>query len=47
MVIKDFDELEKMVAGTRKKTVAVACAHDPHTLEAVLKAAEKDILTIF
>lgn len=41
MVIKNFKELEDMVQNARKKTVAVACAHDPHTLEAVLKAAEK------
>lgn len=44
MVIKNFDELEKKVANAKKKTVAVACAHDPHTLEAVLKAAEKGYL---
>ncbi len=44
MVIKDFHELEQMVAKTRKKVVAVACAHDKHTLEAVLKANEKGVL---
>lgn len=44
MVIKNFHELEEMVANARKKTVAVACAHDRHTLEAILKADKKGIL---
>lgn len=44
MVIKNFNELEQKVAAARKKTVAVACAHDPHTLEAVLKASENGYL---
>lgn len=44
MVIKNFDKLEEMVGKARKKTVAVACAHDPHTLEAVLIAAERNYI---
>lgn len=44
MAIKNFEELRTMVGSAEKRTVAVACAHDEHTLEAVLKAHEEGIL---
>lgn len=44
MTIKNFKELREMVGTAPKKTVAVACAHDEHTLEAILKAHEEGIL---
>lgn len=47
MEIKNFKELRKMVALGRKKTAAVACAHDEHTLESVLKAHEEDLLNYY
>ena len=43
MAIKNFEELKKMASSAEKRTVAVACAHDAHTLEAVLKALGDDI----
>lgn len=43
-VIKDFKELRKMVKSSEKRRVSVACAHDEHTLEAVLKASQEEIL---
>ena len=47
MEIKNFKELRKRVALGRKKTAAVACAHDEHTLESVLKAHEEDLLNYY
>lgn len=44
MTIKNFKELRTMVGDAKKRTVAVACAHDEHTLEAVLKAHDEGIL---
>lgn len=44
MVIKDFAQLREMVGTAKKRTVAVAAAHDEHTLEAVFKANEDGIL---
>lgn len=44
MVIKNFTELREKVASAKKRVVAVACAHDEHTLEAVLKASDEGIL---
>lgn len=44
MVFSHFEELKEQVKAAKKCTVAVACAHDAHTLEAVLKAAEEGIL---
>ena len=44
MAIKNFEELKKMASSAEKRTVAVACAHDAHTLEAVLKAHEEGLL---
>lgn len=44
MQIKDFKQLREQVGSAEKRTVAVAAAHDPHTLEAVLKAHEEGVL---
>lgn len=45
MVIKNFDELIKKVQNFEgRKKVAVAAAHDEHTLEAVMHAVENNIV---
>ena len=44
MQIKDFKQLREQAGSAKKRTVAVAAAHDPHTLEAVLKAHEEGVL---
>lgn len=45
MVIRNFDQLIKQVASFKeKKKVAVVAAHEEHTLEAVFKAKEDDIV---
>ncbi len=41
MVMKNFDALLKSVSSLPEKTVAVAAAHDAHTLEALQLAAAK------
>ena len=43
-MIKDFEHLKDSVGTSEPRTVAVAAAHDPHTLEAVLKAKREGIL---
>lgn len=43
-MLKSFRDLQKRVSSNAPKTVAVACAHDIHTMEAVLRAAEEGIL---
>ena len=43
-MLHDFQDLRKCVGSAGPKTVAVACAHDGHTLEAVLRAAQEGIL---
>jgi phosphate butyryltransferase len=43
-MLKDFQALRERVSSGTPKTVAVACAHDAHTLEAVLHAAGEGIL---
>lgn len=43
-MLKNFRELREKVGSCAPKTVAVACAHDAHTLEAVLRAADESIL---
>ena len=43
-MLKNFKELREKVGSCAPKTVAVACAHDAHTLEAVLRAADEGIL---
>lgn len=45
MVIRNFDKLIKQVASFKeKKKVAVVAAHEEHTLEAVFKAKEDNIV---
>lgn len=45
MVIRNFDQLIKQVASFKeKKKVAVVAAHEEHTLEAVFKAKEDNIV---
>ncbi len=43
-MLKNFAQLRECVSMGAPKTVAVACAHDPHTLESVLHAASEGIL---
>ena len=43
-MLSNFAQLREKVGAAAPKTVAVACAHDPHTLEAVLRAADEGIL---
>lgn len=43
-MLHNFEDLRKCVGSVEPKTVAVACAHDGHTLEAVLRAAQEGIL---
>ena len=43
-MLRDFQALRDRVQSGAPKTVAVACAHDAHTLEAVLHAAGEGIL---
>lgn len=43
-MLKNFQELRERVGTAAPKTVAVACAHDAHTLEAVFHAAGEGIL---
>lgn len=43
-MLHNFEDLRKCVGSAEPKTVAVACAHDGHTLEAVLRAAQEGIL---
>lgn len=43
-MLRNFKELREKVGSCAPKTVAVACAHDAHTLEAVLRAADEGIL---
>lgn len=44
MVIRDFNQLREMCIESKKRTVAVASAHDAHSLEAVFRANEEGIL---
>ena len=43
-MLTNFQALRDRVGNSAPKTVAVACAHDPHTLEAVFHAAGEGIL---
>lgn len=43
MKIQNFAQMEQFVLGHTKKKIAVACAHDDVTLEAVLTALDKGI----
>lgn len=44
MIIRNFEELREKVMEADVSTVVVIAAHDPHTLEAVLKTKEEGIL---
>ena len=44
MVYKNFDQLMKAVGNTSRKKVVLAGAHDPHALEAVLKAEQDGLI---
>lgn len=43
-MISTFEQLRQLLDSGRTKTVAVACAHDAHTLEAILKAREEGMV---
>jgi len=43
-MLKNFAQLREKAGASAPKTVAVACAHDAHTLEAVLHASSEGIL---
>ena len=43
-MLKSFNDFKQLVSSDNPKTVAVVCAHDGHTLEAVLKIKEEGIL---
>ncbi len=44
VVHKNFEDMLNMVTVGEKKTVAVACAHDAHALEAVLEAHKQGLV---
>ena len=46
-MLHNFEDLRGRVGSAEPKTVAVACAHDGHTLEAVLRAAQEGIAFAF
>ena len=43
-MLRNFQALRDLVGAGERRTVAVACAHDAHTLEAVLHASAEGIL---
>lgn len=43
-MLRSFEQLREKVGAAEPKLVAVACAHDAHTLEAVLQAAAEGML---
>ena len=43
-MISTFEQLRQQLGSGKTKTVAVACAHDSHTLEAILKAREEGLV---
>lgn len=43
-MLTSFAQLREKAGALEPQRVAVACAHDPHTLEAVLKAADEGLL---
>ena len=43
-MISTFEQLHQLLGSGKTKTVAVACAHDSHTLEAILKAREEGLV---
>ena len=43
-MISTFEQLRQLLGSSKTKTVVVACAHDSHTLEAILKAREEGLV---
>ena len=43
-MIKNLAELRSMIASGEKKTCAVACAHDAHTLEAIMTMRNENLM---
>ena len=43
-MIKNLAELRSMIASGEKKTCAVACAHDAHTLEAIMTMRNEGLM---
>lgn len=43
-MLRNFAQLREKAGQAAVRTVAVACAHDGHTLEAVIRAAEEGVL---
>ena len=43
-MIKNLAELRSMIAAGEKKTCAVACAHDAHTLEAIMTMRNEGLM---
>ena len=43
-MIKNLAELREMIAAGEKKTCAVACAHDAHTLEAIMTMRNEGLM---
>lgn len=43
-MLRNFEQLREKVGSAEPKLVAVACAHDAHTLEAALHAASEGVL---
>ena len=43
-MIKNLAELRAMIAAGEKKTCAVACAHDAHTLEAIMTMRNEGLM---
>ena len=44
-MINNLAQLRTMIASGEKKTCAVACAHDAHTLEAIMTMRGAYLLT--
>lgn len=43
-MISTFEQLRQLLGSGKTRTVVVACAHDSHTLEAILKAREEGLV---
>ena len=43
-MISTFEQMRQLLGSVQTKTVVVACAHDAHTLEAILKAREEGLV---
>jgi phosphate butyryltransferase len=44
-MLRNFAQLHELVRSGKPKKIAVACAHDRHTLESVFRAADEGLLT--